>query len=145
MPTWVESGIEEYQKRLPREFSLSFIEIPLAVRTKNSTLELVMAKEAQGIRDAIGKNDFVVALDVKGDSLSTEQMAAAVSRVRDDGRNLSLLVGGPDGLAKSCLQTADARWSLSDLTLPHPVVRVVLAEQLYRIWSVLSKHPYHRS
>lgn len=145
MPAWVETGIEEYQKRLPREFSLSFIEIPLAARTKNSSLEAAKEKEAQGIIEAIGKNDFVVALDVKGVSLSTEHMAEAFSRIRDDGRNLSLLVGGPDGLAASCLDAADARWSLSALTFPHPIVRVVLAEQLYRIWSVLTNHPYHRA
>jgi len=87
----------------------------------------------------------VVALDVLGKSLSTEAMAARVGDIRDNGRHLTLLVGGPDGLSPACLARADERWSLSALTLPHPLVRIVIAEQIYRVWSVLNGHPYHRA
>ena len=145
MPAWVEAGIEEYRKRLPQEFSFAITEMPLAARSKNSSAEAAREKEAQGIKDAIGKQDYVVALDVKGASLGTESMAEAMTRIRDAGQNLSILIGGPDGLADSCLHAADARWSLSALTFPHPIVRIVLAEQLYRIWSILNRQPYHRS
>ncbi len=145
MPNWVESGVAEYKKRLPFDFSLSIIEIPLANRTKNSPIERAMEKEAQGILEATGKNDFIVALDVLGQNISTEIMAEKFSKIRDDGRNISLIIGGPDGLALSCLESADARWSLSAMTYPHPIVRVVLVEQIYRIWSILNNHPYHRS
>ena len=93
---------------------------------------------------AIGERDRVVALDVKGKPWSTEQLAGNLRDWQLGGDNISLLVGGPDGLADECLQRADQRWSLSALTLPHPLVRIVLAEQLYRAWTVNSNHPYHR-
>lgn len=145
MPNWVEAGVAEYQKRLPSDFSLSISEISLANRSKNSPVAAAMEKEAKALREACGKNDFIVALDVKGQSLSTEKLAEQFNKVRDDGRNISLLIGGPDGLTKECLESADARWSLSALTFPHPIVRVVLVEQIYRVWSILNNHPYHRS
>ena len=145
MPNWVEAGVAEYQKRLPSDFSLSISEISLANRIKNSPVAAAMEKEAKALREACGKNDFIVALDVKGQSLSTEKLAEQFNKVRDDGRNISLLIGGPDGLTKECLESADARWSLSALTFPHPIVRVVLVEQIYRVWSILNNHPYHRS
>lgn len=103
-----------------------------------------MAKEGEACLRAVGKGDYVVALDVRGKALSTEQLAGQFQQLRDGGRNVSLLVGGPDGLAPACLEAADARWSLSPLTFPHPIVRVILAEQLYRAWSILAGHPYHR-
>lgn len=145
MPNWVEAGVAVYQKRLPSDFSLSISEISLANRSKNSPVAAAMEKEAKALREACGKNDFIVALDVKGQSLSTEKLAEQFNKVRDDGRNISLLIGGPDGLTKECLESADARWSLSALTFPHPIVRVVLVEQIYRVWSILNNHPYHRS
>ncbi|MDC1437073.1 23S rRNA (pseudouridine(1915)-N(3))-methyltransferase RlmH [Gammaproteobacteria bacterium] len=145
MPNWVESGVAEYQKRLPSDFSLSITEIPLANRSKNSPVAAAMEKEAKALKEACGKNDFIVALDVKGQSLSTEKLAEKFNKVREDGRNISLLIGGPDGITNECLEAADARWSLSALTFPHPIVRVVLVEQVYRVWSILNNHPYHRS
>jgi len=93
---------------------------------------------------AIGANHRVIALDVKGHGWSTGQLAGRLKEWMQDGRDISLLVGGPDGLADNCLQAAEQRWSLSPLTLPHPLVRVILAEQLYRAWSVNAGHPYHR-
>ncbi len=145
MPNWVEAGVAEYQKRLPSDFSLSIKEIPLANRSKNSSVVAAMEKEAKALQDACGKNDFIVALDVEGQSLSTPKLAGQFNKIRDNGRNISLIIGGPDGLTKECLVSAHARWSLSALTFPHPVVRVVLVEQIYRVWSILNKHPYHRS
>lgn len=145
MPAWVEAGMHEYQKRLPADFSLSVIEIPLAKRTKNSSAALAMEKETKALIAACGKQDFVVALDVKGQSLSTEKLAENINMVKNGGRDIALLVGGPDGFANEHLKAADARWSLSALTLPHPFVRVLLAEQIYRVWSILNNHPYHRS
>ena len=145
MPNWVEAGVAEYQKRLPSDFSLSITEIPLANRSKNSPIAIAMEKEAKALQEACDKNDFIVALDVQGRSLSTEKLAGQFNKVREDGRNIALLIGGPDGLTKDCLESADARWSLSALTFPHPIVRVVLVEQIYRVWSILNNHPYHRS
>lgn len=145
MPAWVAQGTEEYKKRLPRDFELNIIEIPLAQRSKTTDLKRAMAKEGDASLQAIGKGDYVVALDVLGQSLSTEKLAEKVNSVRESGRNLTLLVGGPDGLAPACLQRADASWSLSALTMPHPIVRVVIAEQIYRVWSLLNNHPYHRA
>jgi len=145
MPNWVESGVAEYKKRFPSDFSLSVTEIPLANRSKNTPVGPAIEKEAKGLMSACGKDDFVVALDVLGQSLSTENLAEKINKVRDDGRDISLLIGGPDGLAGSCIEASDGCWSLSALTLPHPIVRVVLVEQIYRVWSILNNHPYHRS
>jgi len=142
---WVEQGVQEYSKRLPAEFSFNCIEVPLGKRGKSSTVEQAMRQEEEALLARIGPRDYLVALDVQGKVLSTEAMAARVSQIRDEGRHLSFLVGGPDGLTQTCLQRADERWSLSALTLPHPLVRTVMAEQMYRVWSLLSGHPYHRA
>ncbi|MDT8398246.1 MAG: 23S rRNA (pseudouridine(1915)-N(3))-methyltransferase RlmH [Pseudomonadales bacterium] len=145
MPSWVRAGITEYSKRLPQDFELIIIEIPLAPRGKSADLKKAIAREGEACLEAVGKGDYLVALDVAGQSFGTATLAAKVSGIRESGRNLALLVGGPDGLAAQCLERADACWSLSALTLPHPVVRVVVAEQFYRVWSFLNKHPYHRA
>lgn len=145
MPGWVEDGVQEYARRLPADFSFQCLEVPLGRRSRGGDVTQAMKQEAGALLARIGPRDHVVALDVRGRSLTTEEMAARVGRVRDDGRHLSLLVGGPDGLADNCLQRADERWSLSALTLPHPLVRIVVAEQMYRVWSVLAGHPYHRA
>jgi 23S rRNA (pseudouridine1915-N3)-methyltransferase len=144
MPAWVEAGVGEYRKRLPKDFELQVIEIPMGIRTKTANLPQVIAREGDTSLRAVGQGDYLVALEVKGRSLSTEELASRLGALRDEGRNVSFLVGGPDGLAPACLQAADLKWSLSTLTLPHPLVRIVLAEQLYRAWSILQNHPYHR-
>lgn len=145
MPAWVEAGVAEYQKRLPRDFELKLVEVPLAQRTKTTNLAQAIEKEGEACLRAIPAGDFVVTLDVKGRPLSTEALATKVGELRDVGRHLSLLVGGPDGLAPACLARGDASWSLSALTFPHPLVRIIVAEQLYRVWSLLNNHPYHRA
>lgn len=144
MPAWVEQGVADYTKRLPPEIQWLLKEIPLGKRGKNADIERAMAAESEAMLAAIPPRDKVIALEVKGKPWSTEQLAAELRDWQMQGDNISLLVGGPDGLGGDCLQRADQRWSLSPLTLPHPLVRIVVAEQLYRAWSINSHHPYHR-
>jgi len=145
MPSWVEAGCNEYSKRMPPELRIETIEIALGARGKNQPASKAIEKESQALLKAIGSQDFVVALDVIGRSLSTEQLASKLADWQMDGRDICLVIGGPDGLSKECLARADMRWSLSDLTLPHPLVRIVLMEQMYRAWTINANHPYHRS
>ncbi len=144
MPAWVETGFNEYAKRLPAEMALELRELPLGHRGKGADIRRAMASEGDAMLAAIPKGDRVIALDVLGKSLSTEQLAEQLAEQRMEGGNLSLLIGGPDGLDARCLALADRQWSLSKLTLPHPLVRVLLAEQLYRGWTILQSHPYHK-
>jgi 23S rRNA (pseudouridine1915-N3)-methyltransferase len=144
MPTWVQAGYEEYAKRMPRECALVMRELPLATRGKNTDIPRAMTKEADALLGAIPASDRVITLDVQGRPQSTAMIASALEKWQQDGSNTSFLVGGPDGLAPECLSRAHESWSLSGLTLPHPIVRIVLAEQLYRAWSLLNNHPYHR-
>lgn len=144
MPAWVEAGYEEYAKRLPRECRLTLREIPAGKRTKGADLRRLIEQEGARQLAAIPADTRVVALDRSGRQMDTEQLAAELKKRLASGQDLALLVGGPEGLAPACLKRADDRWSLSLLTLAHPVVRVVLAEQLYRAWSILNNLPYHR-
>lgn len=144
MPAWVTQGVSEYTKRMPRELGIQWKELPLAKRGKDANAAQLCAKEGEQILKAIPDGDRVIALDVLGKSLSTEQLAKQMGDWQMSGDNYSLLIGGPDGLSAACLQRAERRWSLSDLTLPHPLVRILLAEQLYRAWTITVNHPYHR-
>ena len=144
MPAWVSQGVEEYCRRLPRELNLQWREIPLARRVRHSKPEQLREREGEQILKAVPNGDKIIALDVQGKRLSTPGLADQLSAWQMSGDNYSLLVGGPDGLSPECLKRASARWSLSDLTLPHPLVRVLLAEQLYRAWTITVNHPYHR-
>jgi len=145
MPGWVSDGYSDYARRLPHECTLNLTEIPLAQRSKSQPVSRAIDDEGKRMQAAIGANQRVIALDVEGREWSTEQLAEQLTGWMQDGRGVSLLVGGPDGLAENCLQAAGQRWSLSPLTLPHPLVRVILAEQLYRAWSLNAGHPYHRA
>ena len=145
MPDWVETGCNEYAKRLPPELRIQVVEIPLGGRGKSQSNAKAIEIEGQALLKAVGQRDFVVALNVQGKTMSTEALAAKLSHWQMDGRDISLLIGGPDGLAADCLTRSDMCWSLSDLTLPHPLVRIVLMEQLYRAWTINANHPYHRS
>ena len=144
MPDWVTNGYEEYAKRLSSDVKLDLVELPPGHRGKGSGGKQAIAQESVKMQAAIGKSDRVVALDVKGKSWSTEQLAQIMADWKMQGQDISLLVGGPDGLSQDCLALASQRWSLSALTFPHPLVRVILAEQLYRAWTLLNNHPYHR-
>ncbi len=144
MPAWVESGYQEYAKRFPRDFKLELVEVTAAKRSKHSDLEKIKQQEGKAILDKISSSDWVVALDVKGKSWSTPDLAKQIEHWQQHHPSLVLLVGGPEGLSQACLQRANQKWSLSALTFPHPLVRVVIAEALYRAWSVTVNHPYHR-
>ena len=145
MPAWVQEGVDEYSRRLPREFKLNWCEIPLARRGKDANAAALREREGEQILKAIPAGDRVLALDVRGRSWSTPQLAEQLRDWQMSGDNYSLLIGGPDGLSEACLARAERRWSLSELTLPHPLVRVILAEQLYRAWTITVNHPYHRA
>ncbi|MFT6419622.1 MAG: 23S rRNA (pseudouridine1915-N3)-methyltransferase [Porticoccus sp.] len=144
MPDWVEAGCNEYLKRLPPELRIEVVELPLGKRGKGADIQRAILREGEAMLKAIGERDQVIALEVQGKSWSTGDLAVNLQHWQGSGDNVSLLVGGPDGLAPACLARADSRWSLSPLTLPHPLVRVLLAEQLYRAWSINAGHPYHR-
>ena len=144
MPAWVTTGYQEYAKRLPAELKLDLIEVAPGQRGKGADIKRAIEKESKLILSAIDKTDYVVALDVTGKSWDTHVLAEQVSSWQMLGSNVCLLVGGPDGLSNDCLQRAQRRWSLSALTYPHPLVRIILAEQIYRAWSLLNNHPYHR-
>lgn len=144
MPDWVEQGYADYARRLPRDCAVEMVELPLAIRSKNSDIARAMEKEGEAMLAAIGKGDTVIALEVTGRAWRTEQLAEQLAAWRMSGTNYSLLIGGPDGLAPECLALAKIKWSLSPLTLPHPLVRIVLIEQLYRAWTILQNHPYHK-
>lgn len=145
MPRWVQEGYGEYAKRMPSECALRLIEVAPGRRGKGADIARALRDEGERMLAAIPKGCQVLALDVKGKSWSTEQLSTKMSGWLADGRDLALLVGGPEGLSESCLQRAVGCWSLSALTMPHPLVRVVVAEQLYRAWSLLKNHPYHRA
>ncbi len=144
LPDWVNQGFREYQKRLRAPLKLDLTEIPVATRRAGENPQRAIAREGETMLAALGRDDYVVALEVSGKSMSTEQVGAWLAERLRDARPLALLIGGPDGLADACRARADQTWSLSSLTLPHALVRVVLAEQLYRAMSLLAGHPYHR-
>jgi 23S rRNA (pseudouridine1915-N3)-methyltransferase len=145
MPRWVVEGYQEYAKRLPGECALQLIEIAPGHRGKSADTARTLRDEGQRMLKAVPKGCRIIALDVLGKAWDTEQLSTRLGQWMADGPDLALLVGGPEGLAPACLNAAELRWSLSPLTLPHPLVRVVLAEQLYRAWSLLRNHPYHRA
>lgn len=144
MPSWVNDGYEEYSRRMPAEFSLELIEVALGQRGKNADIDRIVKREGDQMLASVESSDYVVALEVNGRNWSTEKLAKQAEVWQMAGRNVVLLVGGPDGLSDACRARADQQWSLSPLTLPHPLVRVLLAEQLYRAWSITRNHPYHR-
>lgn len=145
MPAWVEQGYREFAQRMPAEARLELKEIAPGKRGKNADIQRIVEDEGQRLMAAIPKSAHIVVLDVKGKSYSTEQLAERMNDWMHSGQDICLLVGGPEGLSEECRAMAHEKWSLSALTFPHPLVRVILAEQLYRAWSVLRNHPYHRA
>lgn len=143
MPGWVDEGFKEYAGRMPRECRLELREVALGRRSRGT--DPVRAIAAEGERLLAGSEGCVrVCLDVQGSAVDTVGLSRRLAGWLQDGQDVALLVGGPDGFAPACLEEARWRWSLSPLTLPHGLVRVLVAEQLYRAWTVLSGHPYHR-
>ncbi len=144
MPAWVDDAYQDYASRLQRDCTLKLVEINPGKRHKGADLNRLRMEEGKRILAAIPASTYVVALDVGGKSWSTEQLSEQLASWMQSGRDLALLVGGPEGLSEDCNRRADQSWSLSPLTLPHPMVRVIIAEQLFRAWSILNNHPYHR-
>jgi len=145
MPDWVKTAYAEYAVRLPRECMLNLLEIAAGQRGPHADVARIVRAEGERLLAAVPAGSRLIALDERGQQWSTAELAERLANWLREGRDLSLLVGGPDGLDAACRNRAERLWSLSRLTLPHPLVRVVVAEQLYRAWSLLHHHPYHRA
>lgn len=143
MPSWVEIACTEYIKRMPRELAVEIIEIKPDKRADGKNSAVVQEAEAKRILEATGK-DFLIACDERGQEVTTLLLAEKIQFWQNLGRDVSIVVGGADGLHVKLKQQADWLWALSKLTLPHAFVRVLLCEQLYRAYSVNQGHPYHR-
>lgn len=145
MPAWITEGYESFAGRLTRDLTLALVEVPLYKRGRNADAKTCRERDGERLLAKLNDNDLVVALDVGGEAHSTQALAARIDRWLEAGRPVAFLIGGPDGLSRACLERADERWSLSALTLPHGLVRVLVAEALYRAASLRQGHPYHRA
>lgn len=145
MPNWIENGIKEYVKRMPAEWHFSIKELKPIERNNNRSAESAMTAEAVRIQSAIPKNARIIALDEHGKDLTTRDLADNVKRWQQDGHDIAIIIGGADGLDPQFKKQSDQLIRLSSLTLPHGMVRVLLAEQLYRAYTILQNHPYHRN
>ena len=145
MPGWVNTAYQDFARRLPGEYRLNLVELAAGKRGKNADIARAIADEGKRMLEALPKDCLVIALDEHGREWSTKDLTTQLADWSQGGRDVALLIGGADGLAAGVRQRADITWSLSKLTLPHALVRVVLAEQLYRAWSLLTNHPYHRA
>jgi len=144
MPSWVDQAYDEYARRMPRHCSMRLVEINAGKRSRSADVARINREEGERLLQAIPNGSRVIALERSGREKSTEQLALSMEKWLAGGQDVALLVGGPEGLSEACLKRADECWSLSKLTLAHPLVRVVLAEQLYRAWSIIANLPYHR-
>lgn len=144
MPGWVLAGTSDYRRRLQADVKLSLIEIPVARRAKAVTIDACLAREGSVMMASLSREDYVISMEVHGKSLNTRALANRIDHFKGDGRSIKFLIGGPDGLAAECQSRANESWSLSNLTLPHAIARILLLEQLYRGFSILKGHPYHR-
>ncbi len=144
MPDWITAGFNEYTKRMPREAQVSLLEIKPEPRSTGKTTVQIMDAEAQRILAALPQNCLRIALDERGSQLTTRQLAAQMQDWMREGRDIAFIIGGADGLHESVKRAAQQSLALSSLTLPHALVRVLLAEQLYRAYSLMHNHPYHR-
>jgi 23S rRNA (pseudouridine1915-N3)-methyltransferase len=144
LPRWLQEGYEDYAKRLPPAYALELVEISAQKRTANADIKRIVTQEGERLLAMIKPDHYVIALDTKGKLWSTVELAQQLASWQQAGHPVNLLVGGPDGLSTSCLHKADHCWSLSPLTFPHTLVRLIVAEQLYRAYTLLQQHPYHR-
>jgi 23S rRNA (pseudouridine1915-N3)-methyltransferase len=144
-PRWVEEGFEEYAKRMPRHLPLSLVEVRAEPRSGSTAVDSLRAREAERIRAALPPQARLVVLDERGRDLDTAGLSQRITAWQREGRDVALVVGGPDGLEPAIREAADETLRLSSLTLPHALVRVLLAEALYRAVSLASGHPYHRA
>jgi len=144
MPAWVETAVLEYSKRLREYVSLSLLEVPLQKRGKNCDLGRILDKESALIAGLIPQGARLIALDIEGQSFSSEKLAAKFDDLSHTHSHLCFLIGGPEGLSPATRALCEERWSLSALTLPHPLVRILVLEAFYRAWAILNNHPYHK-
>jgi 23S rRNA (pseudouridine1915-N3)-methyltransferase len=145
MPDWVTGGVDTFTQRMPPECRVEFVEIPVAPRGKNADIARLRAAEGARMLKLLSAQDLVIALDERGKPWTTVSLAADLADWLGSGRDVALLIGGPDGLDPACRQRAERTVSISGLTLPHAMVRLILAEALYRAWTVHINHPYHRA
>jgi len=143
-PTWVDSAFCTYADRLPRQWKFHIDVVATAQRSKSSDTTAAMEKEGRKVLSRIKADEFVVLLDERGKALTSRDLGLRLAGWQTAGRNLTFIIGGPDGVSDECNERADFRWSLSMMTLPHGLARVMFAEQLYRAFSLTTGHPYHR-
>jgi 23S rRNA (pseudouridine1915-N3)-methyltransferase len=144
MPDWVTTACLEFQKRLDDSCKLELVDIHLGKRGKNADINSLMEKEGKAMLAATADSDHAVALTIEGARASSEDFAKQLKQWQQNGRNIVFYIGGPEGLASGCLQRANQQLSLSAMTLPHPLVRIVLIEQIYRASCIIKGHPYHK-
>lgn len=144
MPNWCVLACDDYLTRLKHHFKCKLIEIPTALRQKSASIALCKETEGNKILQKIAPHQHVIAMDVLGKTFSTLALSKEISNWKQSGQEIVFIIGGPDGLSPACLERANERWSLSALTFPHALARVMLLEQLYRGASILANHPYHR-
>jgi 23S rRNA (pseudouridine1915-N3)-methyltransferase len=143
MPSWVDATVKDYQKRLPRDWQWDLIEIPSVKRDKVPASK-VIEQEGSAILQKLKNYDFFISLDRCGKPISSEQLATTMQDWNDNSWKVAIIIGGPEGICPKIRAKARSEWSISELTLPHPLVRVIMAEQLFRAWSITKNHPYHR-
>lgn len=144
MPAWVEQGYKEYASRLSTTVQIELKEIPAAKRVRNSVIEKVKQDEGKRLLAAVPAGAKIIVLDEHGKSQTTKQLSTHLDDWIQMSQDVAILIGGADGLSAECIQRADYKWSLSAFTFPHPLVRIILVEQMYRAWTLLNNHPYHR-
>ena len=145
MPQWVNSAVENYITRIPKtQFEVNLTEISLIKRTRSSNIKNVLEKESQKVLESVPKHYLHISLERTGKKISSETLSLQMRKWQDDAQPVAISIGGPEGFPSSHIQQCNQLWSLSALTMAHPVARVVLAEQLYRGWSIINGHPYHR-
>lgn len=144
MPSWVNEAVHEYSKRLTDGVSLSLIELPLQKRLKTGDLQRILDKEAAALKATLPPQAYVIALDRQGEQFVSEQLARKLSNLQLNQSHIAFIIGGPEGLHPDVLTVCRERWSLSKLTMPHTIARIVLVEALYRAWCILKNHPYHK-
>lgn len=143
-PRWIEEGFNEYAKRMPRDFELQLIEIAAMKRGENDNLDKIKKQESAKLLEKVPTTAKLIALDPQGQKLSTENVASDLDRFYQHHQDIAIAIGGPEGLSPDLLKKAHQSWSLSDLTFPHGLARIIIAEQLYRAMTILKKLPYHR-
>jgi 23S rRNA (pseudouridine1915-N3)-methyltransferase len=145
MPDWVDVASNDFTKRLPAEIKINLISLPLIKRGKNPDIPRIIRDESRKLLCAVPKDSLLVVLDVLGKPVTTMKFSNILDTWIQQGQDISIVIGGPDGVSDELLSQARQKISLSALTFPHPLVRVILLEQIYRAWSILNNHPYHRA